>query len=135
MGNSSPSITSCAKRTSSARRRRWSSPSFAPRYARSRARNAPPRSISRPNPAARTAARRWRLIDPEGVTKALRELSAGAAVPAAIDPEAMKTRLSNAQIDAIFDLARTRESKGNDDLVAIGAMAIGALIAGLIASR
>jgi hypothetical protein len=39
--------------------------------------------------------------------------------------------LSDAQIDAIFDLARMRESKGNDDLVAIGATAIGALIAGL----
>jgi hypothetical protein len=75
------------------------------------------------------------LIDPDGVAKALRELHAGAAAPAGADPEAMKGRLSDAQIDAIFDLARMRESKGNDDLVAIGATAIGALIAGLIASR
>jgi len=75
------------------------------------------------------------LIDPEGVAKALRELGTGAAAPAAADPAAMQNRLSNAQIDAIFDLARMRESKGNDDLVAIGATAIGALIAGFIASR
>jgi len=75
------------------------------------------------------------LIDPEGVAKALRELSTGADAPAAAECEAMKNRLSNAQIDAIFDLARMRESKGNDDLVAIGATAIGALVAGLLAIR
>lgn len=75
------------------------------------------------------------LIDPEGVTKALRDLRTEASRPAATDPEAMKRRLSHAQIDAIFDLERMRGSKGNDDLVAIGATAIGALIAGLIASR
>lgn len=75
------------------------------------------------------------LIDPEGVAKALRELTSGNAVPAAADPEGMRARLSDAQIDAIFDLARMRESKGNDDLVAIGATAIGALVAGLIATR
>ena len=75
------------------------------------------------------------LIDPDGVAKALRELNAGAAAPAGADPVAMRSRLSDAQIDAIFDLSRMRESKGNDDLVSIGATAIGALIAGLIASR
>ena len=75
------------------------------------------------------------LIDPDGVAKALRELEAGAAMPAATDPEAMKNRLSDAQIDAIFEIARTRESKGDDDLVSIGAAAIGALIAGLIVNR
>jgi len=76
------------------------------------------------------------LIDPEGVAKALRELSAGAGAPADVDPEAMKTRLSNAQIDAIFEVARMRDS-GNDDqdLVSVGASAIGGLIAGLIANR
>ena len=75
------------------------------------------------------------LIDPDGVTKALGELRAGAANSAAVDPEAMKSRLSDAQIDAIFDLARMRERTGNDDLVAIGATAIGSLIAGLIAAH
>ncbi len=73
------------------------------------------------------------LIDPDGVAKALSELVAGTAVPA--DAEAMSARLSDAQIDAIFDLARMSESKGNDDLVSIGATAIGGLVAGLIATR
>ncbi len=44
----------------------------------------------------------------------------------------MRNRLSDAQIDAIFDLARMRQDEGNDDIVAIGAAAIGALIADLI---
>ena len=47
----------------------------------------------------------------------------------------MRARLSDAQIDAIFDLARMHESKGNDDLASIGATAIGALVAGLISTR
>ena len=76
------------------------------------------------------------LIDPDGVTKALREIQAGATVPAA-DPDAMRSRLSDAQIDAIFEIARMKDSKsgGDHDLVSIGATAIGALIAGLIANR
>jgi hypothetical protein len=75
------------------------------------------------------------LIDPEGVTKALRELAEGRPNPASADPDTMRTRLSDAQIDAIFDLARVGRDEGNDDLVAIGAAAIGALIAGLVATR
>jgi len=75
------------------------------------------------------------LIDPDGVARTLRELHARAPAPGGADPETMKSRLSDAQIDAIFDLARMRESKGNDDLISIGATAIGAVIAGLIASR
>src|SRR6185369_11338912 len=50
------------------------------------------------------------LIDPEGVAKALADLTAGKAAPTAGDSEAMHARLSDAQIDAIFDLARTRET-------------------------
>lgn len=74
------------------------------------------------------------LIDPDGVAKALAEL-AGKAAPAAADPEAIRTRLSDAQIDAIFDLERMRDNKGNDDLVTIGATAMGELVAGLLAIR
>lgn len=74
------------------------------------------------------------LIDPDGVTKALNELAAGAAAPAATDPEATRKALSDAQLDAIFDLARTRTDERNDDLVAIGAGAIGALLAVLTRS-
>ncbi len=74
------------------------------------------------------------LIDPEGVTKALRELAAGAAAQAPADAEALRTTLSDAQINAIFDVERMRrsQSEGGDDLVAIGAAAIGVLIAAFL---
>ena len=74
------------------------------------------------------------LIDPDGVTKALQELSAESANPSSVSPDAMRSALSDAQIDAIFDLERMRrrEGDGDDDLVAIGAGAIGALIASFV---
>jgi hypothetical protein len=74
------------------------------------------------------------LIDPDGVANALHELAAGAFSPAPSAPAAMRDRLRDAQIDAIFDLARMRRDEGNGDIVAIGATAIGALIAGLLAA-
>jgi hypothetical protein len=74
------------------------------------------------------------MIDPEGVAKALRDLAAGVSSRAPSDPEAMRTTLSDAQISAIFDLNRMRRSEGDDDLVAVGAAAIGALVAGLLRS-
>lgn len=74
------------------------------------------------------------LIDPEGVAKALRELAASASSRAPSDAEAMRTTLSDAQINAIFDVERMRQSEGGDDLVAIGAAAIGGLLAGLLRS-
>jgi len=75
------------------------------------------------------------LIDPDGVAKALRDLAAGASSPAPSDPDAMRRKLSDAQIDAIFDLQRMRQSGSDDDLVAVGAAAIGALLGGLIRAR
>jgi hypothetical protein len=75
------------------------------------------------------------LIDPDGVAKALHDLAAGASSAAPSDPGPIRDRLSDAQIDAIFDLARMRQDEGNGDIVAIGAAAIGALIAGLLAAR
>ncbi len=75
------------------------------------------------------------LIDPDGVTKALQELAAGSAVPSSVSPEAMRTALSDAQIDAIFELRRMPRQDVDSDLVAIGAAAIGALLAGFIAGR
>jgi hypothetical protein len=75
------------------------------------------------------------LIDSEGVAKALRELSAGAAAPAPADPDAMRTTLSDAQANAIFDLERIRERGDDHDLLAIGAAAIGALLSGWLLSR
>jgi hypothetical protein len=77
------------------------------------------------------------LIDPDGVAKALREFHAEAAAPAAMDPATMKSRLSDAQIDAIFEVARMRDSRihADQDLASVGASAIGALITSLIAKR
>ena len=75
------------------------------------------------------------LIDPEGVTKALQQLSADASVPASADPNAMRAALSDAQINAIFDPQRMAERDHDDDLVSIGAAAIGALIGALLAPR
>ena len=74
------------------------------------------------------------LIDPEGVAKALRDLAAGMSSRAPSDPDAMRTTLRDAQINAIFDLNRKRQREGGDDLVAIGTAAIGALVAGLLRS-
>ena len=75
------------------------------------------------------------LIDPEGIAKALQELSAGSTASATVSPDAMRAALGDAQINAIFDLDRMRERSSDDDLVAIGAAAVGAVIAGLFSSR
>jgi hypothetical protein len=72
------------------------------------------------------------LIDPEGVAKALHELAASASARAPSDPDALRTTLSDAQINAIFDVERMRQDDGEHDLVAIGAAAIGLLVAGLL---
>ena len=72
------------------------------------------------------------LIDPDGIANALRELAAAAPPAAAPDREVVRTTLSDAQVNAIFDLERMRQRGRDDDLVAIGAAAIGALVAGLL---
>ncbi len=74
------------------------------------------------------------LIDPEGVAKALREITRATGAPGATSPDAMSARLSDAQIDAIFELQRTGGREKDDDLVTIGAAAIGGLIARLLRS-
>ena len=75
------------------------------------------------------------LIDPDGVAKALHDLAAGAAQIAPGDAAGTSMALSAAQIDAIFNVARLRDSEGTSDLVAIGAAAIGGIVGALIASR
>jgi hypothetical protein len=75
------------------------------------------------------------LIDPDGVAKALHDLASGAALAAPADATQTSARLSDAQIDAIFDVARLRDSEGTSDLVAIGAAAIGGLLGALMLSR
>lgn len=74
------------------------------------------------------------LIDPDGVTKALQELSAGSAARSSVSPDAMRRALSDAQIDAIFQLQRMPERDSDDDLVAIGAAAIATLVATFLRS-
>lgn len=73
------------------------------------------------------------LIDPDGVAKALRELDDRRSVTMG-DRESTKTMLSDAQLNALFDLERTRthDDRGDHDLVAIGAAAIGAVLGGLL---
>jgi len=75
------------------------------------------------------------LIDPEGVAKAVQELSARASAAAPADPYAVRNAARDAQVEAIFDAERIRERVGSDDLLAIGATAIGALVAGWLRSR
>ncbi len=75
------------------------------------------------------------LIDPDGVAKALHELAAGVAQTSPGDSAKTSSALSDAQIDAIFNATRVRESEGTSDLVAIGAAAIGGLIGALMLSR
>ncbi len=73
------------------------------------------------------------LIDPDGVAKAVRALSA--ASPATAIDRGLSATLHDAQANAILDAERFRESESDHDLIAIGATAIGAVLAGLILSR
>jgi len=75
------------------------------------------------------------LIDSEGVAKALHELSTATPTTPVVDPHKLESALSDAQVNAIFDLERMREHEGRSDLVAIGATAVASLIAALIFGR
>jgi len=75
------------------------------------------------------------LIDSDGVAKALHDLVAASATPPTANPDAARTALSEAQINALFDAERIREREGNHDLIAIGAAAIGAVLGGWLALR
>jgi hypothetical protein len=74
------------------------------------------------------------LIDSDGVAKALQDLAAGASAnPPA--PDAARTALADAQIDALFNLERIREREGRHDLLSVGTAAIGALLNRVLLSR
>lgn len=75
------------------------------------------------------------LIDSEGVAKALHDLGTRATTPGTADANATSAALSDAQINALFDVERIREREGNHDLLAIGAAAMGAVLGGWLASR
>lgn len=77
------------------------------------------------------------LIDPQGVIDALQDLQNG---PHSTASESAKTRaaMTDAQVDALFDLERMRKGPAEEnrrDLLAIGASAIGAVLATLFAGR
>jgi hypothetical protein len=75
------------------------------------------------------------LIDSDGVAKALHELAA-ASTNSAPSHEATRAALSDAQVDAMFDQTRMQDrAAGSDDLLAIGAAAIGGLIGAWFVSR
>ncbi len=75
------------------------------------------------------------LIDPDSIAKALHELKNGVDARPSADQAAAKVVLSDAQINALFDAQRVHDDEGKGDLLAIGAAAIGAVLAGLLTSR
>jgi endogenous inhibitor of DNA gyrase (YacG/DUF329 family) len=74
------------------------------------------------------------LIDPDGLAKAVHELSLRPSDPPAQSSSATTAgaAMHEAQMKAIFDPDRIARSDGRNDLVSIGAGAIGGLLAGLI---
>jgi hypothetical protein len=75
------------------------------------------------------------MIDPDGVAKAVHDLASGPAATQAASPADTSARFSEAQANAILDLARMDEHRNDNDLIAIGLSAIGAVLAGLLAAR
>jgi len=72
------------------------------------------------------------LIDPDGVAKALRDLSSSPLdAMSASPPLTAAAAVHEAQMKAIFDPDRIARSDGRHDLLAIGASAIGGLLARL----
>jgi hypothetical protein len=74
------------------------------------------------------------LVDPDGVAKAIADLAAGRAASPAQDSAAVRAALTDAQIEAIFDLERMRSEPPERDLLAVGLAAAGAWLATRLAS-
>jgi hypothetical protein len=79
------------------------------------------------------------LVDPDGIAKAVHDLtteptSASAAMGSAGQTDS-SIRLNDAQVNAIFDAARMNDSDRDDDLLAMGLSAVGAVLAGLLSGR
>jgi hypothetical protein len=72
------------------------------------------------------------LIDSQSVARTLRELEASPAAPAS---SVTPTALDDAQIDALFDLARMREQDRQPDVLAVGVAALASVSGGWLASR
>jgi hypothetical protein len=75
------------------------------------------------------------LIDADAVSKALHDLATTGATPPSSPSAPTRTTLSDVQLDALFDLQRIRPHEGGDDLLAIGAEAIGAVLGTWLSSR
>jgi hypothetical protein len=69
------------------------------------------------------------LIDPDGVAKALQDLGATGAAAADAERDAVRSGLTDAQIDAIFELQRERAGAPEPDVLAVGIAAVGAWLA------
>lgn len=74
------------------------------------------------------------MLDPDSVAKALQALDRRSPAPATSSDATLGTRLSDAQIDALFDVQRMAERHERSDLVAIGAAAVGALLGNWLSS-
>jgi len=74
------------------------------------------------------------LIDPEGVAKALQELATERSGAAPDERDSMRAALTDAQVNAIFELERMREGEAERDLLAIGLAAVGDWVATHFAS-
>jgi hypothetical protein len=74
------------------------------------------------------------LIDTESVARSLRELSSPAGASADQGARNVGTTLSDAQIDALFELERSRDRTPQRDLLTVGAAALAATIGGWLAA-
>jgi len=75
------------------------------------------------------------LIDADSIAKALHDLASAGTLCIGQQAAPTTAALGDAQLNALFDLERSREHEEGHDLLAIGATAIGALVGGWLLSR
>jgi len=75
------------------------------------------------------------LLDPDGVAKTLSDLTMDRAGTPSADRDAARAALTDAQIDAIFELHRMKDDGGERDLLAVGLAAVGGWLARQLAAR
>lgn len=77
------------------------------------------------------------MIDPDGIAKAVHDLNAEAGREAsATTTEATRASVSNAQLDAMFEMERTRHHDDDyPDLLAIGFGAMAAIVGGILVAE
>jgi hypothetical protein len=74
------------------------------------------------------------MIDPDGIAKAMHDLNAeGSRQGSPTNAEVARASISNAQLDAMFELERMqRQDDEHPDLLAIGVGAVAAIVGGLL---